>query len=81
VGIARLGESYTRRWWYLSPKDGEHYVDASVAFDMLDATHAHCNETDTGTLEAGTYLIVLGSNGSAYNNEFSRIATVEITIK
>jgi hypothetical protein len=81
VGIARLGESYTRRWWYLSPKDGEHYVDAGVAFDMLDATHAHCNETDTGTLEAGTYLIVLGSNGSAYNNEFSRIATVEITIK
>ena len=81
VGIARVGESCSRRWWYLHPKDGERYVDANVAFNMLDASRAHCNETDTGALEAGTYLIVLGSNDSAYNNEFSRIATVEITIK
>ncbi|MBQ8716663.1 MAG: MBL fold metallo-hydrolase [Clostridia bacterium] len=81
VGIAKLGETCSRRWWYLRPKDGEHYVDAGVPFNMLDTTRAYCNETDTETLEAGTYLIVLGSNGSAYNNEFSRIATVEITIK
>lgn len=81
VGIARLDEPCTRRWWYLHPKDGEHYVDSGIPFNMLDVTRAHCNKTDTGTLEAGTYRIVLGSNDSNYDKEFSRIATVEITIK
>ena len=81
VGIAKLGESCARRWWYLHQRDGENYVDSGVTFDLLDATRAHRNETDTDTPEAGTYLIVLGANDSSYDNEFSRIATVTVTIK